>query len=174
VTNPQQSDIETIASPRRRPPAWLVGAGVVLAVIGVVAFLRDGGGDAAVPGDLSTPQGAATAFAAAASAGDVDGVLAATCLGNAGCAAEHGGGVSAQQITAAKKIIADNVGDIGARLRHVEFTSTRAGTQPSTSEVDYRLPGTAAGERNYLVFVHYRDRWLYLATGGPTIPAPTT
>jgi hypothetical protein len=174
VTDPHQSDTEPTATPRRprRPPTWLVGAGVVLAVIGAVVLLRGHEADEAVPRDLSTPEGAAAAFASAASTGDVDGLLAATCLGNAGCAAEHGGGLSAQQITTAKKILSDNAGEIGARLRHAEFTTARTGTQHNTREVDYRLPGVS--ERSYLVFVHYQDRWLYIATGGPTTATPAT
>jgi hypothetical protein len=66
----------------------------------------------------------------------------------------------------------DNAGEIGARLRHAEFTTARTGTQHNTREVDYRLPGVP--ERSYLVFVHYQDRWLYIATGGPTTPTPVT
>jgi hypothetical protein len=183
VTDPQQSDAEPTASPRRRrPPAWLVGGGVALAAIVAMVLVRDGGngGGPAGPQDLSTPQGAAKAFAFAAGSGDGDGVLAVTCLGDTGCAAEHGGGVTAQQITAAKKLLSDNLLEIGGRLRHAVFTTAHAGTQPDTREVDYRLPGTAQGERNYLVFVHYQDRWLYIATGGPTptaaatTPAPAT
>ncbi|MFC4855990.1 hypothetical protein [Actinophytocola glycyrrhizae] len=174
MTDPQQSDAEPTASPRRRrrPPAWLVGAGAALAVIVAMVLLRDGGdGDAAVPRDLSTPKGAAEAFAMAAAAGDVDGVFAAACLGDDGCAAEHGGDVTAQQITAAKKVITDNVREIGGRLRHAQFTTARDGAQPGTQEVDYRLPGASPGERNYLIFVQYRDRWLYIASGGTTAPA---
>lgn len=174
MTDSHQSDTEPTATPRRprRPPTRLVGVGVALAVIGAVVLLRDGEADEAVPRDLSTPEGAAATFATAASTGDVDGLLSATCLGNAGCAAEHGGGLSAQQITTAKKIMSDNVGEIGDRRRHAEFTTARTGAQRSTREVDYRLPGVS--ERSYLVFVHYQDRWLYIATGGPTTPTPAT
>lgn len=172
MTDPQQSDAEPSASPRRRrPPAWLIGAAAALAAIVAVVLLRDAG-DTAGARDLSTPHGAAEAFAMAAAAGDVSGVLAAACLGDPGCAAEHGGGVTTQQITAAKKLIADNLREIGGRLRHAEFTTARDGTLPGTREVDYRLPGAAQGERTYLVFVHYRDRWLYIATGGTTAVSP--
>jgi hypothetical protein len=178
VIDSQQSDAERTASPRRRrrPPAWLVGAGVAVVAIVTLVVLHDGGeGDAASSRDLSTPEGAAKAFAMAAAVGDVDGVLAATCLGDAGCAAEHGDGVTTQQITAAKKVIADNVREIGGRLRYAEFTTARAGAQPGTREVDYRLPGVSQQERSYLVFVQYRNRWLYIATGDSTTspPAPS-
>ncbi len=166
-TDPQQSDTgATAPRRRRRPPAWLVGAGLALAAIAAVTFLR--GEDApAAKRDLSTPEGAARAFAGAAAAGDVEGVLAITCLGSAGCTAEHGGGVTPEQVAAAEKVIAKNVREIGGRFGNAEFTASRAGTEPGTREVDYRLPGMPEGERNYLVFVEYQNRWLYIATGGP-------
>lgn len=167
-TDPQQSDSGAAVAPRprRRPPAWLVGAGIALVAIVAVTLLR--GEDApAAKRDLSTPEGAAEAFAGAAAAGDVEGVLAITCLGSAGCAAEHGGGVTPEQVTAAKKVIAEHVREIGGKFGNAEFTATRAGAEPGTREVDYRLPGMPEGERNYLVFVEYQNRWLYIGTGGP-------
>lgn len=179
MTDPQQSDTEQAAAPRRRrPPAWLVGAGTALVAVVAMVLLRDGGDhDTTVPRDLSTPQGAAETFAMAASVGDVDSVLASACLGDPGCVAEHGNGVTPQQVTAAKKVIADNMRELGGQLRNARFTTAHAGTRPGTQEVDYLLPGAAREERTYLVFVHYRDRWLYLATGsGPATssPAPST
>ncbi|MCT2581945.1 hypothetical protein [Actinophytocola gossypii] len=167
---------ETDARPRarRRPPAWLLGAGAVLVVIVAVALLR-GGEDEPRPTDLTTPEGAAEAFAQAAAAGDVDGLLAVTCLGDNGCAAEHGGGANPEQISAAKKVIADNVREIGSRFGYAEFTPARPGAEPGTRAVDYRLPGMPENERHYLIFVEYQDRWLYIATGGgaeATTPAP--
>jgi hypothetical protein len=175
VPDPQQSTAEPAAPSRRRrrPPNWLIGASVAAAAIVAVVVVRDG--DTTPPPDLSTPQGAAEAFAMAAATDDVDGVLATSCLGDNGCATAHGGGATTRQIATAKKVIADNLREIGGRLRHAEFTTARAGTQPGTQEVDYRLPGVPREERNYLVFVHYQDRWLYIATGGPATPSdPTT
>ncbi len=181
-TDPQQSDTEreqpetepeqTGAEPaeddaprsRRRPPLWLLVAAGLLVVVAVVTFTRDTGTTAP---DLSTPEGAARAFAQSAAVGDVDGVIAVTCLGDDGCAAEHGDGVTDDQLRAAKKVIADNVHEIGNLFARVRFTSARPGAEPGTQEVDYRLPGMRA--RNYLVFVEHEDRWLYIGTGtGPT------
>jgi hypothetical protein len=175
MTDPQQSDAEPTASPRprRRLPGWVfVAVGALVAVVAVVLLRSGGEGDATAQRDLSTPQGAAEAFAMAAAAGDVDGVLAATCLGDAGCAAEHGHGVTPEAVKAAQKVIADNVRQIGGRFQYAEFTTVRAGAEPGTQEVDYRLPGLPEGERNYLIFIRYRDRWLYIASGGPTSTSP--
>jgi hypothetical protein len=172
-TDPQQSDVDETdpPRPRRRPSPWLVVAGVVLAVVVAAVLLRGGGEDAAAgPRDLTTPKGAAEAFAQAAATGDVEGMLAVTCLGDDGCAAEHGGDVTPEQVRAAKKVIADQMREISGRFGHAVFTTARAGAEPGTQEVDYRLPGMPEGERNYLVFVEYQDRWLYIATGGPTAP----
>jgi len=177
-TDPAGTEDDTSLRSRRRPPAWLVGAGGVLVVIVAVALLRGGGDDSARAQDLSTPESAAEAFARAAAAGDVDGLLAVTCLGDAGCAAEHGGGASTEQITAAKRVLADNVREIGGRFGHAHFTAARAGSEPGTREVDYRLPGMPENERNYLVFVEHQDRWFYIATGSGAAstapPVPTT
>ncbi|MFL6127384.1 hypothetical protein [Actinophytocola sp.] len=169
----EPAEVTGSARPRRRPPAWLFAVAGALLVVAVVAFLR-GGGDAARPRDLSTPQGAAEAFAAAASAGDVDGMLAVTCLGDAGCAAEHGKGITKEEIRAAQKVIAGNMRELGGRFRYAEFTDVRAGAEPGTRDVDYRLPGVSDEQRNYLVFVKYRDRWLYIASGGSTTTSPPT
>lgn len=177
-TDPQRSDTEPTAEataaprPRRQAPGWLLAAGSALAVVAAVVLWRAVTDEPAPQRDLSTPEGAAAAFAGAAAAGDVDGVLAVTCLADAGCAAKHGGGVPTEQVAAAKKVIVENVPKIGARFGNARFATARAGAQPGTREVDYRLPGMPAGERHYLVFVEHDDRWLYIGTGGPTAPTP--
>lgn len=163
-TDSQQSDTPAETRRRRRPPTWLLIAAGVLAVAAAVTLLR--GGAAERQWDMSTPEGAAEAFASAAAAGDVEGILSVTCLGNGGCAAEHGGGVTTEQIDAAKKVVADHVRDLGGEFASAQFSASQAGTQPGTREVDYRLPGMPEEERHYLVFVKHQDRWLYIATGG--------
>jgi hypothetical protein len=170
-TDSPQSDIDN-AAPRRRPPAWLIVVGGALVVIVAMSLLSGGDDAPARPRDLSTPVGAAEAFSAAAAANDVDGLLAVTCLGYDGCASAHGGGITTEQINAAKKVLADNVHLIGRRFTNAQFSAARAGTQPGTREVDYRVPGMPEGERNYLIFVEYENRWLYISTGGPAGMTP--
>lgn len=165
------TEVAVPAKRHRTPPAWLLGALSAIVVIVVVMLIRGGGDEpdatGAGPADVTTPQGAAEAFARASAAGDVAGVLDVTCLGNAGCAAAQGGpNLTPEQIAAAKDVVAANVRDIGARFGYAEFTGVRDGARPGTREVDYRLPGTPAGERNYLVFVEHDGRWFYIATGG--------
>lgn len=170
-TDAQQTDPRPAT--RRRPPPWVFAVGGALVVIAAVVLLRGGGDESAEPRDRSTPAGAAEVFARAAAVGDVDGVLAVTCLGDPGCVSEHGDGVTPEQIAAAKEVIATNVRDIGGRFGSATFTETRAGSEPGTQEVDYLLPGVPEGERNYLVFVEHGERWFYIATGGPAgTPTP--
>jgi hypothetical protein len=167
-TTTDQQPAEDQEAPSRRSFRWLIGVGVGVVVAAGVLVWAAGIEDAPRKQDLSTPRGAAETFAQAAAAGDVDGVLAATCLGHDGCAEQHGGGATPAHLSEAKEVIVKNVREIGARFRQAEFTGTRAGAVAGTQEVDYRLPGMPEAERSYLVFVEYQNRWLYIGTGGPS------
>jgi hypothetical protein len=171
---------------RRRATWWLAWAVVIVAAVGVTLMLTTGhagGGEneaadrtprktatstkASGP-DLSTPESAAKAFAAAAEGGSGDTLLSLACVGHLPCVDEHAADMDEAQLTSARAVISENAFELAEHLKAAEFDTAVDGAVPGTKDVPYRTPAMADGTTLTLTFVQSGGEWLYLGppTGG--------
>jgi hypothetical protein len=153
---------------------WLIIGAVVLTAAVVVSLMLTGD-DAprAEPRDpetydLSSPERAAEAFAAAAASGDGQALLSLTCVAEPKCVAAQ----QVDQVRQAKQLIVASVADLATQLDGARFTAATEALVPGAMEVGYRTPGMPTGERRALMFVELDGRWLYVGSAGRA--APTT
>ncbi len=171
----------------RKALPWIVGAVVVVAALVVTLVLTlggddngdddNGGGNTAGGNsdggsesggvDLSTPEKAAEAFAAAARTRDADEVIKLTCLGVDGCLEQLGeGSASEADIEEAKQEIRDNIDRFAEEMAEVEFGEATEASIPEAMEVPYTTPEDSEGDYSAFMFVEFEGDWLYAGSAG--------
>ncbi|HEX6353312.1 hypothetical protein [Actinophytocola sp.] len=170
--------------PRRSALPWVI-AGAVVVVAGVAVTLVLTTGDAESPDrnaaapkttasgderggeyDLSTPEAAAKAFAAAAETGSGDTLLELACVSRPACVSEHAAGLSEAQLTETRDVIRDGVYELAEHLKGAEFAIPIDGAAPGTKDVPYRTPAMTGDAYLTLTFVQSEDDWLYYSPTG--------
>lgn len=114
--------------------------------------------------DLSTPEAAAKAFAAAAGTGSGDTLLDLACVGQLACVTEHVPGVTEEQLTESRNQLRDGVYELGDHLKDAEFGPATDGPEPGTKAVPYRTPAMTSDAT--LTFIQSEGNWLYYTPAG--------
>ena len=152
----------------------IVAAVVVTLALTAGETASDDHGDAATktttasdkPGyDLSTPQAAATSFAAAAETGSGDTLLELACVGRPACVSEHAE-IGEEQLADAQATIRDGVYELATHLKGAEFTTAIDGATPGTKDVPYRTPAMTGDAYLTLTFVQSDGDWLFYLPAG--------